>query len=895
MKSRMIALALAVCLALTCALAEAPDEPEEVENDLLYDEVPEVTCELADTDDAADDDTALTIDECPPIDEGVAISEQDEAPAAAAGDGSHADDGAPVQEGDAPDETGAQMPADVEQDRGDDRPFDDAEQDFSDDRPSDGAEPESDEDPILFEADDGDQPPAEGSSDPDPVGPALAFRTDVIRIGLGEKLPLADYMTDVPTLAGLVWSSSKSGTVSVSADSIAKGRRKGKAVITVSDGNGATATCTVQVVKAPKKISLNAKRVTLGYDDGSDGRPMAAMRFQLKPKLSKGSASRITYSGYDKTIIDVSPEGLVTPLKTGRTTVTAKTFNKKKATCTVSVIPAPNEIGLNRGTVTIGVDQSFALKAVLPKGTAASMTWSEDGSGHVTVDGSGRIKGIAPGEAVVTATAVNGVTATCDVCVCERPQVMSNVPGSLVIGVKEKDVKLAPTFDSGTLDGACSFRVIKGKRYAKVSGSGVVTGVKKGKAKIRITSYNRIVKDVSVTVRKAPKSVSIGARQLVIEQGEGWQLKPTCPKGQGSAFRFSSSDDTVATVDDSGLVSGVSVGSASIEVYTFNGKKDTCEVKVVAPAASISMPESASLVTSLYEDFEIQITDVTGEAYAGVPVVTFSPSGIASYKAGRLRGIKAGQGQMTVRAGNVTATCDLDVVSYRSLHPVKSIAHRGASGYYPENTLAAFAHAAEHGADGIELDVHTTKDGIQIVNHNATVAVKKNNKEYEYPITEYTYAELKEKKPSLCTLDEALDVVAASGCDLHLEMKDSADGAKCVELVKQHGMEDRTVYFSFYDPQLRQVYGADPTAFLGKSLSYSPKDAETQRLKDDLHLSFLVAYRKTTTRANVDAWHGMGLKVCIWTVNDRKEAKKFSDMGVDFILSNYPNYVADAR
>ena len=108
-------------------------------------------------------------------------------------------------------------------------------------------------------------------------------------------------------------------------------------------------------------------------------------------------------------------------------------------------------------------------------------------------------------------------------------------------------------------------------------------------------------------------------------------------------------------------------------------------------------------------------------------------------------------------------------------------------------------------------------------------------------------------------------------------------------------MEDRTVYFSFYDPQLRQVYGADPTAFLGKSLSYSPKDAETQRLKDDLHLSFLVAYRKTTTRANVDAWHGMGLKVCIWTVNDRKEAKKFSDMGVDFILSNYPNYVADAR
>ena len=52
---------------------------------------------------------------------------------------------------------------------------------------------------------------------------------------------------------------------------------------------------------------------------------------------------------------------------------------------------------------------------------------------------------------------------------------------------------------------------------------------------------------------------------------------------------------------------------------------------------------------------------------------------------------------------------------------MKVMAHRGYSGMYPENTMLAFQKAAEAGADGIELDVHKTRDGVLVVHHDERV------------------------------------------------------------------------------------------------------------------------------------------------------------------------------
>ena len=67
-------------------------------------------------------------------------------------------------------------------------------------------------------------------------------------------------------------------------------------------------------------------------------------------------------------------------------------------------------------------------------------------------------------------------------------------------------------------------------------------------------------------------------------------------------------------------------------------------------------------------------------------------------------------------------------------------AHRGASAYRPENTLEAFALAVEMGADGVELDVHITKDGHVVVNHDERIDRTSNGQGY---IADYTLEELR--------------------------------------------------------------------------------------------------------------------------------------------------------
>ena len=69
----------------------------------------------------------------------------------------------------------------------------------------------------------------------------------------------------------------------------------------------------------------------------------------------------------------------------------------------------------------------------------------------------------------------------------------------------------------------------------------------------------------------------------------------------------------------------------------------------------------------------------------------------------------------------------------------KNFAHRGFSGKYPENTLLAFSKAIEEGVDGIENDVHLTKDGVLVVMHDELVDRTTNGKGY---IKDKTYEEL---------------------------------------------------------------------------------------------------------------------------------------------------------
>lgn len=154
----------------------------------------------------------------------------------------------------------------------------------------------------------------------------------------------------------------------------------------------------------------------------------------------------------------------------------------------------------------------------------------------------------------------------------------------------------------------------------------------------------------------------------------------------------------------------------------------------------------------------------------------------------------------------------------------KVFAHRGASGYAPENTLEAFALAGEQGAQGIELDVQLTKDGEVVVIHDETIDRVSTGKG---AVRDYTLEELRRfsfhnhKKEyegvQIPTLREVLEQVKPGGMEVNIELKTGIYWypgleEKTVELVKAAGMENRVIYSSFNHYSVQKILELDAEA-----------------------------------------------------------------------------------
>ena len=233
-------------------------------------------------------------------------------------------------------------------------------------------------------------------------------------------------------------------------------------------------------------------------------------------------------------------------------------------------------------------------------------------------------------------------------------------------------------------------------------------------------------------------------------------------------------------------------------------------------------------------------------------------------------------------------------------------AHRGASGYAPENTLEAFRLAMEQGADGIELDVHLTKDGEVVVIHDETIDRTGNG---QGNVKDYTLEELKKfsfhnymekyQGVQIPTLKEVLDLVKNSQMQVNIELKTGIywyEGIeeKTMEIVKSRKMEDRVIYSSFNHYSIQKILEQDihaETAYLFSDVTLNMERYAKNTGVKGLHpavyhlkmADFLETYLKS------------GLKVRVWTVNNKEDMKMFMDAGVDAVITNYPKVCVELR
>lgn len=233
------------------------------------------------------------------------------------------------------------------------------------------------------------------------------------------------------------------------------------------------------------------------------------------------------------------------------------------------------------------------------------------------------------------------------------------------------------------------------------------------------------------------------------------------------------------------------------------------------------------------------------------------------------------------------------------------IAHRGASFYYPENTMAAFEGAVEMKAEMIEFDVMLSRDGVPVVFHDEKLRAHTNGRGF---VKYHTVEELQQLDAGswydtrfddqyIPTLEEVLDF-ASGTIAVNIEIKkeavtDRRDGGvaeKCLELVRKFGMEEYVLFSSFDYRALRHLREMDsevPVALLYNRMQ-SQRRLPHELIDKYKADAFNCNYRQYN-RKRIASLRKHGIPSFVYTVDTESRMRKLIAAGVNGIFTNKPD------
>lgn len=239
---------------------------------------------------------------------------------------------------------------------------------------------------------------------------------------------------------------------------------------------------------------------------------------------------------------------------------------------------------------------------------------------------------------------------------------------------------------------------------------------------------------------------------------------------------------------------------------------------------------------------------------------------------------------------------------------VKNFAHRGFSSQYPENTMLAFKKAIEFGADGLETDVHFTKDKQVVMIHDESLYRTTGEKDYVF---NYTLEELKKLDASykdkfgdkfennpIPTLREYFELVSKEKNFItNIELKTDYmvyEGIEkaVLDLIDEFSLRDRIIISSFNPFSAKRFKALAPDVKCGFLLAQSVIDAGKYAKShgmDSVHPLFVNLLNEDYFNEIKQA----GCEINPWTVDEYDHIEKLAKMGVDSIISNYPDRVKE--
>ncbi|MFC1575920.1 Ig-like domain-containing protein, partial [Gemmatimonadota bacterium] len=384
----------------------------------------------------------------------------------------------------------------------------------------------------------------------------------------------------------VTWSSSDEAVATVDGTGLVSGVVEGTATVTATS-EGVTGTASVTVTDPVSSVDVVPASATLTVGETT--------QLTATPRGVGGNAlegREIVWTSSDPAVAGVSGSGLVSGDGVGVATVTA-TSEGVPGSASITVNPRPvASVEVTPSSVTLVAAQTQQLTATARDASGNVLTgraaaWASSDENVATVEVGGLVTAVGVGSATITAT-IEGISGTASVTVSPVPVASVEVTPSSASLAPGQRVQLSSTArdaSGNVLSGRSVTWASSDEGVATVDTEGRVTAVGDGTADISATSEG-ITGTAVVTVTTPVASVEVSPATGTIEVGENLQLTATPKDASGNTLErtvtWSSSDEAVATVEGSGLVSGVAGGTAIITA-TSGGMNGTATVTVANP------------------------------------------------------------------------------------------------------------------------------------------------------------------------------------------------------------------------------------------------------------------------------------------------------------------------
>ena len=406
----------------------------------------------------------------------------------------------------------------------------------------------------------------------------------------------------------------------------------------------------------------------------------------------------ITWTSSNESIATVDENGVITAVAVGECDITA-TCQGMSVSCHVRVRPIlPTSISISAEDESLFVGETLQLVAtVLPENTTdKTVTWSSSNAVIATVDANGLVTAVAVGECDITALCQN-VLATCHITV--KPI----LPEAIILNATEQSIILGETFQlratvmpENTTDKTVTWSS-SDENIATVDKHGLVTALAFGECEIT-ASCQDVAATCHITVSPIPvESITLNATQQSVIIGETFQLTATVLPENATykTVTWASSNESIATVDQNGLVTALSLGECNITA-TCQGITATCHITVVpvqAGSVTLNVTEQSLFIG---DTFQLTATVLPENATNKTVIWSSSNQSIATVdQNGLVTALAAGECNITATCQGASASCHIQVrpilAESISLNTDAAMVKEGntiqlSASVYPENT-----------------------------------------------------------------------------------------------------------------------------------------------------------------------------------------------------------------